>query len=458
MKTILKKTIVTIGVFFCFYSCENFIEVEVPNSQLTGLTVFEDNATATAALSDIYARVRNEGMVTGTLFGISFLMANYADELTFYGTNTLFESFNNHTLIPSNLFLGALWNSSYGQLYAINSLIEGVENSSNLKQNEKNVLIGEALFLRAYIHFYLSNCFGEVPYINTTNYLQNTTVSRNSMEEINQNIINDLKEAEALVPNNYPSNERVRANKFVVKAMLARVNLYLKNWSEAESYATQVINNTTYTWETNIQNVFLKENPGIIWSLHPGFAGLNTNDARAFIFSSGPPIKPALSIDFINSFELNDTRKQNWVRAISRNNQTWYHAYKYKKTLNSGTSAEYTILFRLAEQYLIRAEARAELNNISQALLDLNKVRSRAGIPQSIANSKETIVEAIIQERRVELFTEQGHRWFDLKRTGRAENVLSPIKPNWKNTDLILPIPESELLLNKNLLPQNPGY
>ncbi|WP_269237794.1 hypothetical protein [Flavobacterium flavigenum] len=63
-----------------------------------------------------------------------------------------------------------------------------------------------------------------------------------------------------------------------------------------------------------------------------------------------------------------------------------------------------------------------------------------------------------MQERKVELFTEQGHGSFDLKRTAREENVLSPLKPNWQNTQLLLPIPEAELLLNTNLLPQNTGY
>ncbi len=458
MKTNFKTAIATLIIIFSLISCESFIEVDVPQSQLTGQAVFEDSSTATAALSNVYARLRGEGMVTGSAFGLSNLMGNYADELTFYGSNTVLQSFNNHTIVPGNGYINTLWNASYGQLYAVNAIVEGVENSVNINTEDKNKLKGEALFLRAYIHFYLVNCFGEIPYITTTNYIQNTTVSKNTISEINQNILNDLTHAEDLLLDNYPTNERVRANKFVVKAMLARMHLYLQNWEQAESYATEVINNPSYNWELNIQNVFLKANPGIIWALHPGIAGLNTLDARTFIFSSGPPIKQALSVDIMNAFEPNDSRKQYWTRTITNGGQSWYHAFKYKKTLNTGTSEEYTILFRLAEQYLIRAEARAELNNLNQAVEDLNKVRIRAGLLESSATTKEDIVEAIIQERKLELFTEQGHRWFDLKRTGRAENALSPIKPNWQNTHSILPIPESELILNNNLSPQNPGY
>lgn len=439
-------------------SCESFIEVDVPQSQLTGPAVFEDVNTATAALVNVYARIREEGMVTGTAFGLSNLMGNYTDELTFYGSNAVLQSFNNHTIVPSNSYIATLWNTSYGQLYDINAIIEGVESASNITEVDKNKLMGEALFLRAYIHFYLTNCFGEIPYITTTNYLQNSTVSKNSLSEINQSLLQDLSDAEALLPESYPSSERVRANKYVAKAMLARLNLYLGNWGQAELYATDVINNSIYSWELNIQNVFLKENPGIIWALHPGIAGLNTKDARTFVFSAGPPIKPALSLDVMNSFEPNDTRKVNWTRTITSGSQSWYHSFKYKRTLNTGTSQEYTILFRLAELYLIRAEARAEVSNTTQALEDLNKVRNRAGLANSTAITRQQILDAIMQERKVELFTEQGHRWFDLKRTGRAESVLSPIKPNWQNTQFVLPIPEAELLLNSNLLPQNTGY
>ncbi|MFD2909810.1 RagB/SusD family nutrient uptake outer membrane protein [Flavobacterium ardleyense] len=458
MKAIYKMTWLTIFTVMFLGSCDSFTEINVPQSQLVGPVVFEDVNTATAAVLNCYARLREEGMITGTAFGLSHIMGNYADELSFYGSNATFQSFNDHTIVPSNSFIATLWNSSYSQLYDVNSIIEGLEATNAIPQMEKDKLMGEALFLRAYIHFYLTNCFGEIPYITTTNYLQNAIVSKNSLAQIKQYIVQDLEDAEALLPSNYPSDERVRANKNVAKAMLARQYLYVDNWEQAELYATDVINSGAYSWELNIPNVFLKENPGIIWVLHPGIAGLNTKDARTFVFSAGPPIKPALALDIVNAFEPNDSRKTNWTRTIANGSQSWNHSYKYKKTLNTGTSQEYTILFRLAEMYLIRAEARAEQSKNSEALQDLNKVRNRAGLPNSLATTREGIIEAVMQERKVELFTEQGHRWFDLKRTARAAAVLSPIKPNWQNTQVVFPIPEAELLRNPNLLPQNGGY
>ena len=89
---------------------------------------------------------------------------------------------------------------------------------------------------------------------------------------------------------------------------------------------------------------------------------------------------------------------------------------------------------------------------------DLNMIRNRAGLNNTAAITKEELLGAIMQERFLEFFTEQGHRWFDLKRRGEAENRLSAIKTNWKNTDIVLPIPETEIAVNPNLKPQNAGY
>ena len=274
----------------------------------------------------------------------------------------------------------------------------------------------------------------------------------------NRDINEGLIQAEKLLPQDYPTSERVRANKTVVTAMLARVYLYKKDWTNAAVKATAVIENPKYVWVANPALEFLRESKTIIWALHPGFIGANTKDARTFVFSKGPPTKPALSPQFVASFEPGDQRRSQWIRTVTSANESWAYAYKYKKTLGSTPPQEYTILFRLAEQYLIRAEALAHLNNIPGSQTDINKIRNRAGLLNTSASTVESLLNAVAIERRSELFTEQGHRWFDLKRTNQAQKVLEPLKSEWKNSQLLLPIPQSELLLNKNLLPQNPGY
>src|SRR5690554_3506964 len=102
MKKYIENWVVIVVISLCLPGCEDFIEVDMPQSQLTGQMVFEDKSTATSALLDVYSRLREEGMITGTGFGLSNLMGNYADELTFYGSSTVLESFNNHTIVPSN--------------------------------------------------------------------------------------------------------------------------------------------------------------------------------------------------------------------------------------------------------------------------------------------------------------------------------------------------------------------
>ena len=146
------------------------------------------------------------------------------------------------------------------------------------------------------------------------------------------------------------------------------------------------------------------------------------------------------------------------VKTITNASGTWYRPYKYKQTAATESSQEYTIILRLEEQYLIRAEARTFNGDNAGAQQDLNITRNRAGLPNTTATTQDELKAAILQERRLEFFTEQSHRWFDLKRTGNAASVLSPIKPGWQNRDILFPLPEAELLLNENLLPQNAGY
>jgi hypothetical protein len=120
------------------------------------------------------------------------------------------------------------------------------------------------------------------------------------------------------------------------------------------------------------------------------------------------------------------------------------------------------MVFRLAEQYLIRAEARAQQGNVSGSQSDLNAIRTRAGLPNTTANDKASLLTAIQHERQVEMFTEWGHRWFDLKRTGTIDAVMSVIAPAkgggaWNSNKALLPLPLGDLQADQNLT-QNPGY
>lgn len=449
---------IIIGITGC--ACDDFTEVNLPQTQLTGEAVYQDEVTATAALMSIYAKIRENGLISGNADGLSQLMGLYSDELVYYGAATSpMDGFFNHTLLPSNDYIASLWRNGYSQIYATNALLEGLSNSSGINSIIRDRLRGEALFIRALLHFYLTNLYGDIPYITTTDYLINSQAFRMPSNILYDKIRNDLKEAKELLPNQYLGANRVRVNKATTQALLARVYLYQRQWEMAELEATAVLNNTAlYSMERDLNMVFLKNSSSTIWQLHSGIAGANTIEARYFIFTSGPPAVVAVSKNLINAFENNDLRKQHWLKSVTTGNNTWHHPYKYKQNINTGVAQEYSIIFRLEEQYLIRAEARAHQNNLIDAQKDLNKVRNRAGLIDNSATTQQDLLQDILQERSLEFFTEMGHRWFDLERTKQAAKVLAPIKPAWQNSDSLLPLPESELLLNTNLQPQNQGY
>jgi hypothetical protein len=454
--------IATLIVITCLwlFSCDSFTETDLPKTQLIKTAVFQDVKTATAALSDCYAQMRDYSMISGNSDGLSSLLGNYADELTYYGvSDSPLQNFYNHTLLPSNSGVSVLWNSSYNQIYAANAIVEGVDNSTAITGDNRNRLKGEALFIRAFIHFNLVNLFGDIPYITTTDYKTNTMISKQTQADVYKQIIADLLEAKELLPETYTSAQRIRPNKYTVSALLARVYLYTENWQLAENEASVIINKTAlYQWQDNLDLVFLKDSPSTIWQLHPGVAGLNTIEGRTFIFTSAPPNIEAISPELFNAFEAGDQRKNHWLGSVNDGTDTYYFPFKYKLDTNSGTSQEYSIIFRLEEQYLIRAEARIHLGKLAEAKNDINKIRQRATLANTAAGTSEELSQAVLQERRIELFTEFGHRWFDLKRTGKTATVLSVIKPAWKDRDNLLPLPASELLANSHLLPQNQGY
>ena len=186
--TFLKFIIMAVCILMAMlsmYSCDDFVEVDIPNSQLTAKGVFEEKSNADAAMINIYSKIRDAGLLTGSATGLSHLLGNYADELDYYGNpqNETAEFYNN-SLIATSPNVKRLWDNSYNQIYAANAVIEGVENSDNLPAIDRDQLKGEALFVRALIHFYLANLYGDIPYITTTDYIQNQHVSRIPIADI----------------------------------------------------------------------------------------------------------------------------------------------------------------------------------------------------------------------------------------------------------------------------------
>ncbi|MFC4218972.1 RagB/SusD family nutrient uptake outer membrane protein [Flagellimonas marina] len=439
-------------------SCEDFVEVDPPVNQLSGEVVFSDPATVEATLIDIYTQLRDNVLTVGNSSGLGFLLGIYGDELIYYGnTASDLQQFHTNSLISTNGTVTSFWRGCYNLIYAANSIIEGLE-STPISDMDRDRYLGEAHFLRAFIHFYLVNIFGDVPYVDSTDFLENREIARLEEAQVYEKIIGDLRLAKSLLPIEYAGAGRARPNKWVATAMLSRTYLYMGQWQQALEEATEVVAQGGYVMNADTGGVFLKSSAETLWQLDTGTEGLNTLDAQLYVLTSGPPPLVSLSDTLVNSFEAGDARFTDWVGLVTDGSDTWYFPFKYRANTLTSTTQECSIMVRLAEMHLIMAEAHTRLGNLEGARAQLDIIRERAALPSIGAVGEAELLDAIAHERRVELFTELGHRFLDLKRTGTANTELSGTKPNWGDTDLRWPIPESELVLNPNLKPKNDGY
>jgi starch-binding outer membrane protein, SusD/RagB family len=470
--------------FFCvviiFSSCKKFVEVSTPNNALNGPAVFSSDPTAVASLNGLYVTMTDQTFIQGR-YGISMLAGVSSDELDLYSSSvfTTGEYYQNNL---SNQSTALHWQSYYGYMQTLNSILDGLSKSTSISEPVKKQLQGESKFLRAFFYFYLVNLYGDVPLLLTSDWRLNSTASRTPKDKVWQQIIQDLKDAQSLLSDVYlqgdaktpyviGKEERVRPTKWAASALLARAYLYTGDWVNAEVQAASIINNVSYfSLLPDLNVVFLKNSQEAIWQLMPPNPTSSTKDAPLFIMTAiGPNSnRPAyLSSSLLSSFEQNDKRKDvgNWVDNRTVSGKTYFFPFKYKERfpLVDGNPTEYFMVFRLAEQYLIRAEARAKQNKIAEAQSDLNGIRNRAGLPNTTAADQNSLIAAILHERQLELFTELGNRWLDLKRTGSVDAVMTAIAPlkspgtQWQSYKQYWPIYIGDIHVNPNLT-QTPGY
>jgi hypothetical protein len=474
-------------LLFGLAGCKKLIDVDPPSTTVNQGNVYNSDATAVAAMTSIYANMSNLAASSNVMTGsgsISVLAGLSADELTLDGIasgNLKLNAYYTNNLVSnaSQNYGSEFWGGSsfYYFIFLANSVIEGLQQSTGLTPAVKNQLLGEAKFVRAFCHFYLVNFFGDIPLVLSTDQKINSTVSRIPKDQVFHQIVGDLKQAQSLLSSNFVSSdaasattERIRPNKWTATALLARTYLYTNQYDSAEVYASQVISNTALYDTVSLNNVFLKNSKEAIWQLQPTRLNRNTEDAFVFIITSTGPStsKPVyLSSYLLSQFEAGDKRRfgRNWIDSVKVSGNTYYFPYKYKATTASSGVTEFLMVMRLAELYLIRAEARAKMNNLSGAISDLDVIRKRAQLQLiAISNpgiSQSALISAILHERQIELFTEFGHRWLDLKRTGTVNTVMQAVTPakggNWTADDQLYPIPFYDLDKNSNLK-QNPGY
>lgn len=456
-------------------SCKKLVEVESPVTSTSASLVFSSDATAAGVLTGMYANMSSPTInsISAGPGSLSYYGGLSADEFNFYsGISGIDRFYYINSLSSANIGSG-YWESFYPKIFITNSAIEGLNAATSLTPVVKNQLLGEAEFLRAFFYFYLVNLYGDVPLVVSTDYQVNSKMPRTPKAEVWAQIISDLKDAQSLLNPNYlkadalsTTTDRVRPTKWAAAAMLSRAYLYQQKWSEAEAVASTVIINTVLFDTVSLtNNVFSKTSKEAIWQLQPVNTGWNTEDARLFILPvTGPsgsyPVY--LSNALLNSFENGDNRKTSWINRVTAGGTTYYYPYKYKSATLNAPVTEYKMVLRLGEVYLNRAEARARLGDVSGALADLSLIRKRARLPDYSGPTDQTsLVNAILHERQVELFTEWGHRWLDLKRTGTVDSVMSVVTlqkgGTWNTNWQWYPISQTELQRNPFLV-QNAGY
>ena len=459
----------SVGLFL-ITGCNKLLDPGSPDDKVTTPQTYTSDSLAQAALIGVYYKMMiSFGPFNGYMTRYCGLAADELNRVTTLETDNPFLT---NTISADNFINYQIWTNIYSYVYQCNDIIEGLNGSKSLTPTLKNQLLGEAYFLRAFSYFYLVNLFGDVPLITGTDYTKNATKPRTPVTEVYEQMREDLNTAQGLLTDKYvtttDSSIRVRVNRLAAKALLARIYLYTEKWANAAAEATAVIESGIYQLETDLAQTFRYHSKEAILQFMTINDNYNTAEGGYFV-PIVPNGRPAfiLSDTIMKRIEAGDARRL-WIRTVTSSGKQYNSPYKYK--LNTNTPREeYNMVLRLAEQYCIRAEARAMLDQLPDAVNDLNKIRKRAGLPDltTITTQDQALV-AIEQERRIELFAEWGHRWFDLKRlpartaTHPDEKRIGEVMPicrpsTWKPTAALWPIPKDEIIRNPALI-QNDGY
>ncbi|MBX3241250.1 MAG: RagB/SusD family nutrient uptake outer membrane protein [Chitinophagaceae bacterium] len=435
-------------------SCEKFLEVEPRTSTSDQVTIVDENSAQTA-VRGIYNQLQS-----GSYYGFTFpLIGNIsADNVQYTGSQAVNRTLTTHTARADLGPLATVWQAIYNTINRANNVIAKVPEvpvTTSFTEEARSRLVGEAYFLRALAYFDLVRTWGGVQLIlePTASAGDITGVPRSSVQETYAQIFADLQTAESLLSE---TTNRIRATRKTVFALRARYHLYQKEWPQAIEYATRVIDdNQNYTLGNAYNSFFADNAANTNESIFELYYNLNVTNTQAYNWQHSSRggigwVRPSDEAAALLSDETIAGDRSSLLISIPVSGVSVWYGNLYYRT--NGTDPAY--LIRLAELYLIRAEAKASLSSpdIPGALQDLNIIRNRANLPNATATTQAEVLLAIEDENRLE-FAFENHRWFDLVRTGRAQEVLN-IPDVGK---LLLPIPYSQILVDP-ALKQNPGY
>jgi starch-binding outer membrane protein, SusD/RagB family len=442
--------------------CKKFLNV-LPVTDVSDQVTIVDATSSETAVRGLYRAMAggftaSGGTGTGSYYGGLYETFGYlgGDDIVWTGSQSVIQQFISHQIAADNDNLESVWTGIYQTINQANQVITKVPLvvDPTFTAGQQNQLTGEGYFIRALCYFDLARCWGGVPITltPTTSATQKTGIARSTLAQTWAQVLSDLNTADSLTQ--LPASQNpVRANKETVWALKARYYLYQQDWADAEAYATKVLaDNTNYqlltpfnSWFQPASAVATKESVFEL-SYNATYVNGSRGDWQPPANGGTRQWAPGDSIvSLLNDSTIGGGRSAFVAQTITG---LWYGNLFYR---SPATDPSYII--RIAEVYLIRAEARAQQGELSGALSDLNAVRTRAGLANSSAVAQPDILLAIENENRVE-FALEPHRWFDLVRTGRAQAVLGITDPNM----LLFPIPTQEITLSNGVLTQNPGY
>ncbi|WP_266364452.1 RagB/SusD family nutrient uptake outer membrane protein [Tellurirhabdus rosea] len=437
-----------------FTACESVLEPK-PVDLLVDALVLNEVADVEPARLGAYSALRSiaSPMVIAGDFSADYIQHN--------GTFTDYQELGTKQLTAANGAVAALWGALYRTIYVTNFVLERLPSITSLPSSTSKQVTAEMRFLRGFSNFIGTYTYGDIPLVTTTDQNANRNVPRTARATVLASVLQDYQAALTDLPER--STNSAFASKNTVRAALARYYLYAKNWTQAEQFASQVINSGVYSleadYETIIQKDFTRESileVGYSLTDDPGTSNFGLNNlfvGRREVIPSNPLVPQLISAESgTRSGTISFDPQQ------LRGSDNGWTVRKY----GTGTADNNNIvIFRLAEMYLIRAEARAQQNKLSgatSAAADINVLRNRAGAPIIGTLTQADMLRVIEQERVYELAFE-GHRWYDLVRTGRAQTVMTALYPNWNSRFELWPIPQGELQRNPALKnAQNPGY
>ncbi len=435
-------------------SCREVLAPE-PVNQLTNELVLSSPADVETVRIGLYNALRGSAslkVVAGDLT---------ADMAIHNGTFNEYREFSNKQITPSNDAVAQLWGALYGIVYRSNFVLERLPELGGVPTQQRKSVLAEAHLLRGYAYFTLAFTYGDVPLVTTTNVEANRNVARQPREAILAQAEEDLLKALPDLPDK-PVNAGF-AGKNTAKAMLARYYLYIRNWINAEKYATEVINSGLYTLDPDFLDVvgkdFAAESILEVAYTNTDDPGTNTYSLNNIFVGRREVIPSNQAASALLSSESGARRRTlSFDPAQQRGSDNGFTVRKY------GTNDEDNnniVIFRLGEMYLIRAEARARQNRVTGtdgAEADINVLRKRAQAPV-VAGSNATSIFPVIEQERIYELAFEGHRWYDLVRTERAQPIMLAFSPNWDSKYELWPVPLREIQNNPALRGnQNPGY